>query len=203
MLFASTEKTKAEYGAEIIASLAFSILQAGDYTGLAMLNERIIKIVPLMNGTRHYYVIIKQLTNPEYYGGGFDLAYGLKFMIDSLKRSSIVVIVSDFLGLKGSWASLVTIASRKFDVMPIMVHDPNDTSLPSDIGQVVIKDPFSEEQILIDPTTVRQEFEKIAQQQIVEVREAFKSRQIPLLELYTDKPFVNPIINYFKHRVTR
>lgn len=202
MLFASTDKLKAEYAAELIASLSFAILQAGDYAGLAMLNDRIVKVVPMMMGTRHYYVVIKQLSNPQLYGGDFDFGFGLKFLVDYLQKRSLVVIVSDFIGLKGDWEGYLSIASHKFDLMPIMIRDPNDLIMPN-VGQVVIKDPYSDEQIVIDTGAVKDEFERNAREQVQRLRDMFKARQIPMLELFTNQPFVNPVINFFKQHGTR
>ncbi|MFH1511477.1 MAG: DUF58 domain-containing protein [Candidatus Woesearchaeota archaeon] len=200
MLFASTDKLKAEYGAELVASMLFAILQAGDYAGLAMLSDKVVKVVPMMSGTRQYYVLIKQLSNPDLYGGGFSFEAGLRFLIDYLTKRALVVIVSDFIGLKGDWEPHLSVASQKFDIMPIMIRDPHDTMLPEDVGQVVIQDPYSEEQIVIDSSAIRDEYEARAAEQVQGIRDSFKKRRLPLLELYTDRSFVNPVVNFLKQR---
>ena len=46
MLFASVDKLKCEYGAEVIASLFSAILWAGDSTGLFMFSDEIVKVLP-------------------------------------------------------------------------------------------------------------------------------------------------------------
>jgi uncharacterized protein (DUF58 family) len=203
MLFASTEKLKAEYGAELIASLSFSILQAGDDAGIAMFTDRLVKVVPLMMGSRHYYVMIKQLSDPNLYGGAFDFAFALKFLIDYLKKRSMVVLVSDFIGLKGDWEKHLTTVSQKFDLIPIMVRDPHDVTLPMNIGQVVVKDPYSDQQIVIDPNVMKQEFERNVLEKDNQLRAAFRKCHVPLLELYTNQSFVNPIINFLRMRVPK
>lgn len=199
MLFASTDKLKAEYSAEIISSLCFAILQAGDYAGMAMFTDTIVKLVPLMMGSRQYYILTRQLSNPQLYGGSFDLSYALKFTNDYLRPNSLLIIVSDFLGISGDWEKHLTIASQKFEVLPIIIRDPHDLSLPSDVGQVVIVDPYSDQQMVIDPNSVKEEFEKRAAEQNRHLRDTFKRYHVPLLELSTTQSFVNPVMRYLKH----
>ncbi|MFH0978259.1 MAG: DUF58 domain-containing protein [Candidatus Woesearchaeota archaeon] len=200
MLFASTDKMKAEYSAELIASISFAALQAGDYVGLIMFNEGIVNVSPPMMGKRQYYMLTTKLSNPQMYGGGFDLGKALRYLTGYLKKQAIVIIVSDFFGLKGEWERELTVASSKFDFMAIVVRDPHDLTIPEDVGQVVIKDPFSEREMVVDSRNIKAAFERIAKQEQEKVLNVLKLHRIPFLSLTTDKPFVNPVTSFLKTR---
>jgi uncharacterized protein (DUF58 family) len=198
MLFASIDKLKAEYAAEVIASLSFSVLQAGDSVGMAMFTDRVVKLLPIKMGNKQYYTITRQLSDPELYGGRCDFAYALKFVNDYVRRNALLVIVSDFIGMGGDWETYLRIASQKFNVMPIMVRDPHDRTLPTEVGQVVVVDPYSDQQLVIDPTTMKEEYERVVVDQDRTLVGTLKRYQVPVLRLSTDKSFVQPVMHYFK-----
>jgi uncharacterized protein (DUF58 family) len=198
MLFASTDKLKAEYAAELIASLSFAVLQAGDSVGMIMFTDNVMKVVPISMGNRQYYTIVKQLSDPELYGGNYDLAYALKFVNDYVRRNALLVIVSDFIGLHGDWENFLSIGSRKFNVMPIMIRDPHDNTLPAGLSQVVIVDPYSNEQLVIDPKEMGKEYERVVNQMDEVFEQTLKHYHVPLLKLLTNSSFVNPVMSYFK-----
>src|SRR3989344_2496505 len=54
MVFGSTEKLKNEYVAELVASLAYVILESGDSVGFALFNEKIIAKFPPANGKNQF-----------------------------------------------------------------------------------------------------------------------------------------------------
>jgi len=198
MLFASTDKLKCEYGAEIVASLSFAILRAGDSVGMAMFSDKINKLIPLNMGPHHYYNVIHALTNPNNYGGNFDFKKTLKFLNNYLQRNSIVVVVSDFIGLDNLWNSHFKVASKKFDfLMLIMVRDPVDNKLPEDTGQIALENPFSSEKLLIDPNMMSSAYNLRSKEIKEKIKREFSRGGCDSLELVTDKPFEKEILSFF------
>ena len=198
MLFASHAKLKCEYAAEIVASLSFTILRAGDSVGIAMFSEKINKIMPLNMGPQHYYNIIKELSNPVNYGGNFDLGETLKFVNNYLERNSVIILVSDFIGLNNSWKSHFKIAAKKFDFLfLIMVRDPVDNKLPNDTGQITLEDPFSNTKLLVDPQMLSKSYNSRSNEIKNKAKAEFKKAGVDILELETDKDFEKNIASYF------
>ena len=198
MLFASTNKLKCEYGAEIVASLSSAILRAGDSVGIAMFSDTVNKILPLSMGPQHYYKVIKELSNPVNYGGNFDFGKVLKFLNTYLTKNSIVVVVSDFIGLDNTWRSHFKIASKKFDfLLLIMVRDPVDNALPEDSGQITLEDPFSKSKLLIDPNMMYKTYNLRAKEIKLKIKKEFLLAGCETLELITNKPFEKEISNFF------
>lgn len=198
MLFASTQKLKCEYGAEVIASLCFEILKAGDNAELIMFSDRINHIVPLRSGTTQYFRIIKELSDPLNYGGNFDFAKILKYVDSYIPTNSIIIFVSDFIGLDDTWKTYFRIAAKRFDLMfAIMIRDPVDNDLPEDTGQVALEDPFSKTKILVDPNGLYLSYASKSKEIKGNVKEELLKYGCDTLELMTNKPFDKEISKFF------
>lgn len=203
MVFGSTEKLKNEYAAEIAASLSYVMLQAGDSVGFALFNDRIVEKFPPGHGKNQFYIISKSLVNPNFYGYGFDLEEALKFLIGYLRERTVVIIVSDFVGLKGEWQKYLKICSKKFDMISIMIRDPRDRTLPDEKRRVIIQDPYSSKQLVVVPSEIKHEYEAYVLQQEREIKEQFQKAGCEMIYLSTDKPFAPPIIDFFRKRQLR
>ena len=103
MIYGSIDKLKMEYAGELAAALSYVVLNAGDSVGFALFNDKIVKNVPPITGFMQYHNLVSALVNPNYYGGKYDLDEALKFILAFLKQASIVIIISDFIGLKNDW----------------------------------------------------------------------------------------------------
>ncbi|OIO62853.1 hypothetical protein COY26_05225 [Candidatus Woesearchaeota archaeon CG_4_10_14_0_2_um_filter_33_10] len=203
MSFASIDKLKNEYAAELVASLSFAAIQAGDSVGLVMFNDKIVKFLPPNMGNKQYFMIINSLSNPKLYDGKFDFIKVINDLINSFKKGAIIVIVSDFIGLGKDWENYLRAVSEKFEVIGIMVRDPRDYEIPADVGQIVISDPYSDKEVLIDTAKIKDEYESVVKEQIKHIKETFINSKSDFLELRTDKPFLDYIIKFFLMRNKR
>jgi uncharacterized protein (DUF58 family) len=200
MLFGSTDKLKSEYAAEFIASLAHFMLGAGDNVGLYMYSDEVRHFLPCTGGNEQFYAIMKSLVNTELYGGPCDLQNAINFIIRSARKESLLVIVSDFIGLKEGWKDSIKLATGKFDVIGVMIRDPRDRELPKNIGQIVISDPFSKRTMLIDPEEIGDEYERFAQMNEEQIKRGFIDNNGDFIEFTTEVSFIRPLVNFFKRR---
>lgn len=204
MIFSSTEKLKCEYAAELISTLSYTALGVGDAVGLTLFTDKIVKRIPPAMGDRQMYKISKTLVDPSLYGGNYDLGKPLEFLVSSVRRNSLVVIITDFIGLKAGWEKDLKIVTRKYDTIGVMLRDPRDRFMPDEkVGQVVISDPYSDRILLLDPQEVKAEYENYVREQEVEIRKTFLNERSDFMELSTDRPFVEPLIEFFKSRMRR
>ena len=88
----------------------------------------------------------------------------------------------------------------KFETMAIMVRDPLDESLPNTSYQLVIQDPYSSEQMIIDSALAAEKYKLHVLKQKSFMRKLFKDSRIDLLELNTSVPFVLPIVAFLRER---
>jgi uncharacterized protein (DUF58 family) len=192
-----------EYVGELGAALSYVVLNAGDSVGFALFTDKIVKNVPPSRGLIQYHNFVRTLVNPNYYGGKYDLSGALKFTLSFLKEFSIVIIISDFIGLKNNWERYIKMISKKFDLIGIMIKDPRDRTLPDYNAQVILEDPFSNRQILIRPAFIKEVYRKYVAKQEQMIRDVFLNANADFLELTTDKSFVGPITKLFIKRTNR
>lgn len=203
MIFGSTEKLKNEYAAELVACLTYAILEAGDSTGLVMFSDKINARVVAKTGHGQFYNVLHALANPSHWGGGCDIIKALRFAMSFTKKGGLIIIISDFIGFKGPWERYMRIARANYDVIGMMVRDVRDKNVPEDVGQVMISDPYSNKQMLIDTSIISDKFRRYVSAQERNMRQSFISSGCDFLPLETDKSFVTPILKFFKERARR
>ncbi|MBU2634083.1 MAG: DUF58 domain-containing protein [Nanoarchaeota archaeon] len=201
MLFSSIKKLKNEYAIELIASLSYAILESGDNVGIALFNDDVIKQIYPTKGRTQFYAIIKELLDPNIYGGGIDLEKAIDFVLGYLKGGSgLVIIVSDFFGLRGDWVKKLRYLGAKFEVVGMMVRDPRDRTLPDDVGEVMIQDPYSKKSMLIDPKILKKKYEDYVKKQEKELKETFMKCRADFISLSTDESFIKYLLAFFRRR---
>lgn len=200
MLFSSTRKLKAEFGAEVVSSLAFAILRSGDSVGLSMFTDNLVTRLPLNMGRRMHYMIVKELSNVNNYGGNFDFGKSMNFLFSFLKNRAVIIIVSDFIGLDEKWYKYLRVAAQKYEVIGIMIRDPRDRHLPPELGQYLLEDPYSGEKIYIDTKKYAKAYEEYVAQEEAKIERHFKATKSDLLKLDTSKDFYKEIMTFFKKR---
>ena len=203
MIYSSIDKLKIEYAIELIATLSYSVLQASDSVSLAMFTDKIVLNEKPSSGINTYMKLMKILIDTRHYGGNYDLAEAIKFTMPLLKESSIVIIVSDFIGLKNDWKHYLKVLGKKADLIGIMISDPNDLRMPDYHGQVILGDALSSRQILVDVDAVREDYAKYVELRDREIHEAFADSKADFLHLRTDEPFIKPITDLFLRRAKK
>tara|TARA_Y100000310_G_scaffold313646_1_gene362226 strand:- start:623 stop:1513 length:891 start_codon:yes stop_codon:yes gene_type:complete len=203
MVYGTGDKLKMEYVGEIAATLSFGVLNSGDSIGFILFADKIIESGHPTTGPVQYHNLVKALVNPNNYGGKYDLNEALKYTLSTLKESSIVIILSDFIGLKSGWERYIKMISRKFDLIGIMVRDPRDETLPEYSGQAVLEDPYSGKQILVRPELIEDDYKKYVSKQEQILKNTFLKANADFVGLTTDKSFVKAITNLFMKRALR
>lgn len=200
MIYTSGKKLKAEYAAEVIASIASIVVNGGDSLGFAMFTDKIVKHIPFKRGPNQMFMLSKTIIDTKYYGGKFDIVNALKFLIRTVRPRSVVYIFSDFIGLKGEWKKYLEIIASLYDVVCVMVRDPLDRSLPDINDFVSLQDPYSDKQLIVNPRRIKNLYHShvIAQEKML--RMILLNSNADLVSLSTDVPFTKPIFEYFNSR---
>jgi len=200
MLLTSGKKLKAEYTAELVSSLAFAILRSGDAVGMSLFTDRLVTKRALNLGKRMHYLIVKDLSNVNNYGGNFNMSNAIKMLSTVMKTRAVIIIVSDFIGLENGWEKYLRIASQRNEVIGIMVRDPRDRELPKGTGQYLLEDPYTGEKLYVDVNQYAAEYKKFVEQEELEIEKQFKAARADLLRITTDEDFYRKIIKFFKKR---
>ncbi len=204
MLFSSHEKLKCEYAAEVVYVLADAMNKAGDSIGMAMFNSTFVnKIAPFI-GTEVLNNMKSNLINGKNYGGGFDFKKVIMMTRSFLVGRAVIVIVSDFIGLPVGWEKYVEMMSQEFELVAIMVRDPRDREIPADAGQLMLKDPYSGDNIYVDTKVISELYKQEVISQEEYIKYIFKRSRGDFVLLTTDdEDYIRTLVKFFQRRSKR
>jgi len=205
MVFGSRDKLKNEVAAEFVLALSYTVLNAGDSVGLLAFSDKIKNYTKSGKGIKQFYKIARVVVDPNLYGGSYNIIEAEDFALNYItKKHGVVVILSDFYGAKGSlWQKKLKLLGGKFDVICIMVRDPRDISMPSDVGEVLIEDPHTGERQLIHSALIKPKYDAMARRQDREFMNIFKECNADSMVLNTEKPLYDMLVQFFQMRRRR
>lgn len=122
--FGPAEENKRLIGMEITSILSFSALKNNDKIGLATFSDRLEKYYKPNKGRKHILKIVRGVLTHENKSEQTDINFALDFVKHTLKRRSILIIISDFLD-EGYERSLTQL-SQKHEVILIRLFHPNE-----------------------------------------------------------------------------
>jgi len=199
MIFGSTNKLKAQYAAEVAASLSYFVLKSGDNVSMTMFNDKIAHFIPPDSGDRQFYLILNFLANADVYEVGYDLENAIDFLMKTMPRRGLLIIISDFIGLEGGWDKSLRVAGKKFDVLGIMVRDPRDNEL-IETGNIVLQDPMSDEVTIVNTGKIKEKYREYTINEKKYIKETFSRSNADLLDLNTNEDFIKPVIQFLLRR---
>ncbi len=203
MFIGASKKTKSDYSAELTSALSYAILEAGDSVGFALFSEDVLFKFPCTRDKSIFYVITRELKTPGHYGGHYNLNNALKFVSQYLKRGTVVIIVSDFIGLKPGWEDYLKRAAVKFELIGIMVRDITDDKMPYEKDRVVLEDPFGNQQLVVRPKNIKEKYETYVKKEKKSIEDTFRMSGADFITLSADYSFVKPIMDFFEKRGLR
>ena len=200
--FGTAGKLKSELATELCALLAFSAIRNNDKVGLILFTDRVEKFIPPKKGKRHVLRVIRELLSFEPKHRGTDIAEALKFLSSITKRRSVTFLVSDFLG--AGYERALQIANRRHDVIAVALTDPRERRLPS-LGFLELTDAESGERFIVDTrnASLRRDFERTTGKAIEMQERFFRSVDVDCVRIETDKPYLDPLIKFFRMRERR
>lgn len=202
MVYSSIGKLKCEYAAELVSSLAYSVVDTGDNVGFAMFTDRIIKYFTPTSGRRQYHLFMETIKNPKYYEGKFDFSNALQELAKITYKNAMIILVSDFIGLKPGWEKVCMALNKKFEFICFCIRDPADDAMPEQEENVVVADPFSGNELIIAPKKLADEYRKYNKRILSSIENVFIRNQNRFLVLHTDEDFKSKIERFFLEQTT-
>jgi uncharacterized protein (DUF58 family) len=126
--FGTQTQTKREMMAEIAATLAFSAIQNNDKIGVILFSDEIELFIPPKKGKKHILRIIRELIELQPKSTQTNIEKALQFFRNTIKKRSIVFVMSDF--LSPTFEKALKITSRKHDTVALRIYDDKETLLP-------------------------------------------------------------------------
>lgn len=136
--------------AELALVLARLFSRSGNRVGALLYDTGMVRTVPPGTGRRHALRIGAEIERAEAgrLGASTDLAAMLDAAARVARRRSLIVVVSDFIGV-GDWQRSALRLARRHEVVALRIVDPADDGLP-DAGLIVIEDAETGEQLVLD-----------------------------------------------------
>ena len=200
--FGTRLQSKHELITELCAVLSFSAIANNDKTGVIFFSNKIEKFIPPKKGKSHILRIIRELINIEPTGNGTDLSGALRYFTNVIKKRSIAFLISDF--ITTGYDDALKIASKKHDLAAIRIYDQREVEMP-DIGLVRFMDAETGHVSMMDTSnaSVRRDYTIWWRQNERLTEERLRRSGVDFVNLRTDQPYVQSLINLFKKREKR
>ena len=120
-----------------------------------------------------------------------------------IRRRSLVVLVSDFIGVPG-WDRPLALLNRRHELLAIRLVDPREIELPN-VGPILMEDAETGEQLLVDTgdPRFRERFREAAGKRESAIRTALATARVDAATLSTDDDLVRAIVRMATERRAR
>ncbi len=197
--FGSRAILKRELSAEIAALLSFAALRNQDRVGAALVSDRMELFLEPRRRRTHVLRLVREiLDRPSQ--GGTDLEKGLDAVLATLKRRSVLFIISDFLGSNCTRA--LKAAAARHDVIVVEIVDPRDQDIPP-VGPVVLRDAETGETALVSGKRLAHRHGEERRRERADLAKLTRKLGVDRLELRTDRPYINTLLAFFEARRKR
>ena len=214
-IFGTQNMLKNDLIAELTALLSFSALSNNDKVGMLLFTDKTELYSPPRKGKKNALKILRDILyyqrflDPHLNGNeqsetenNTNLEYAIKHVWSLAKKKSIIFILSDFI-TEGYERSL-KILSRKHDVIAFKINDPVELSLP-EAGLLHFQDPESGQIFSVNTSDskLRRVYRQLTYERDKIVNEQFKKMNIDIVNLYTNKPYIQDLMKFFKLRIQK
>lgn len=202
--FGSVNRFKRELAAELAAVLSFAATTNNDKAGLLIFTDQVELVVPPRKGRQHVLRVVRELLAFQPQGRGTDLKLALDTVNHTLKRRSIIFLISDFLADPASYRRTLFVTNRRHDVVAIDLNDPLETHI-SEVGLMALEDAESGELVWVDTSSRawQEAFAHHSQQFETQKQAAFKRASVDAITINTHQDYVTALTAFFQRRVKR
>ena len=203
--FGSEKVKKRAVSTEFVTVLARILTRHGNRVGAVLYGADVDTVITPKSGRRHVLSMLhRMITRPELpAAAATDLNVLLHAAHETIRRRSLVFVVSDFISRPG-WAETLANLAMRHEVVAVRLYDPLEMELP-DLGLLVIQDSETGEQVFVDTHDrgFRRRFAELAAKREEELRTAFRQAGVDALELATDDDLVDAILRFADLRKRR
>jgi len=199
-VFGSQSRTKLNFAAEIAAVLGFSAVQNSDKVGLILFSDHVEAFIPPKKGKNHMLRILRDIFSHKPVKKQTNLAEALRYVTQMIKKKSVLFLVSDF--LDHHYQHQFRIVAKKHDLVPIVVEDTHELSLPES-GRVAFQDQETDEIIYVNTASpsVQKAYKNMIYARQLEQDRIFKLSNCEFLRLNINSDYIAPLIQFFNKRL--
>ena len=187
---------------DFVTVISRLLTRHGNRVGAMMFGNKIQHTIPARGGRLQVLRLVNDmLKQPRLASSSFtNLKSFLNGALNSIKRRSLVFVISDFISEPG-WEKPLSLLAQRHEVLAIRLYDPREVDLP-DVGMVVLEDAETGEQLYVDThdKKFRKRFTEAAQKREQDLNTAFKRAGVDVLPLSTEDDLVREIVRFAKRR---
>ena len=205
--FGTVQSLKRTVLIDFVATLARLLTRHGNRVGamFASGGRRVERTIPARGGRIQVLRLVNDLLkHPRLPQAPFtNLTPLLEAGLHSIKRRSLIFIISDFISAPG-WERPLNLLNQRHEVLAVRLWDPREVELP-DIGPIIMEDAETGEQLYVDTHDrgFRQRFQEAARRREAALNEAFKHAGVDGLSLSTEEDLVRAIVRFATLRQQR
>ena len=198
MAFGALGRHKESVMVDFVGVLARLLTRNGNRVGAIMYDNNVEATIPPRGGRNQVLRLINdiQRRQPSHSGTMTDLVKLLEPAFNSIKRRSLIFLVSDFICSPG-WDEPMDRLNRKHDLLAVRLWDPREVDLP-DVGVVLVEDSETGVQLSVDTRDrgFRRRFNEAARRRESELSQTFKRAGVDELSLSTEEDLVLAILRF-------
>jgi uncharacterized protein (DUF58 family) len=200
--FGTASKLKNEVAAEVAAILAYTAIRSNDRVGLIVFSDRVELYIPPKKGRAHVWRVIREILDFRPTGRQTDLADAIEYLGKVTPRRAVCFVISDF--MDEGFQEQLRVAAKRHDVTALLVRDRREEELPR-IGLLELEDAETGEVTVIDTydRNVTDGLALLGREERESRSELFRSAGVGQIEIWTDEPYVDAIIRFFRQRENR
>jgi len=203
--FGAAQNQKRAVLIDFVTTIARLLTRHGNRIGAMFYGSRVERTIPARGGRIQVLRLVNDLLrHPRLPKAPFtDLTPLLEAGLRSIKRRSLIFIISDFISTPG-WERPLNLLTRRHEVLAIRLWDPREVELP-DVGPIIMEDAETGEQLYVDTRDkkFRQRFQEAAQRREADLARVFKRAGVDALSLSTEEDLVRAIARFAALRQRR
>lgn len=199
------DRSKKEVLTYITGSLLFSAASDQINVGFLAFADRVLDYVPPRRARASAWTILERCWSLSPRGGRTLMVPAIRHLLSSLKRMSIVFIVSDFIADDDPFAApeLGMLAARH-DVIAVVPEDRVETALPAGSGYVRVRDLESRRQVAITLSSrTRRVYDAEMRARRTALQHAFYDASMDHVFVPTDGSPIEPLLSLFARRLSQ
>jgi uncharacterized protein (DUF58 family) len=199
---AQTQGEKRALLIDFVTVVARLLTRHGNRVGAMMFGNGIQQTIPARGGRMQVLRLINDmLKQPRLsHVPVTDLKVFLKGALNSIKKRSLIFVISDFISVPG-WEAPLSLLNQRHEVIAVRLQDPAEANLP-DVGIMVMEDAETGEQLYVDThdKKFRERFELAMQQREDALKQSFKRTGVDMLSISTADDMVRSIVRFAQQR---
>jgi len=196
--FGTVQTLKRSLLIDFVTVLARLLTRHGNRVGAILYADKVNGVIPAQGGRTQVLRLTNELLlQPSLRHAPLtDLAALLAAALRTLRRRSLVFIVSDFISAPG-WHKPLGMLAQRHEVLAVRLYDPREMALP-DIGPLILEDAETGEQLYVDTHDkhFRRRFVEAARRREYALKVAFDRAGVDVLALSTEDDLAQEIVRF-------